>query len=98
MSRQPLTEDMLRTALKALAERTKPEWADLVRDYIQLGGSAARHIAELEAENRELREKVSDWRAHLVAFTFAADPSEEGWKESAGDIANEMQAALEGKS
>ena len=52
-------------------------------------------IAEQDKTIARLREKISDWRAHLVAFTFAADPSEEGWKESAGDIANEMQAALE---
>ncbi len=58
---------------------------------------AAQRIAALEAERdtlqaqlTELRDDVSDWRAHLVAFTFAADPAESGWKESAQEIADEM--------
>ncbi len=49
----------------------------------------------LQAQLTELRDDVSDWRAHLVAFTFAADPAESGWKESAQEIADEMAAHLD---
>ena len=42
----------------------------------------------------KLREAISEWRTHLIAFTLAADPTELGWKESAGDIAAEMAALI----
>ena len=46
------------------------------------------------AKNKRLLELISDWRAYIVAFEFAATPLAAGWREQFADIAGEMFAEL----